>query len=121
MMEYDIHTLLDFMTLFATLWVIYTLRFPLKASYQAEQDSVYSYYVVCARNPQWLSSSGKLPKIVLGVFLFRFSLGGVRVHWGVCYSLLHQGFGWGLRTRAVPRARPGGLSQLAELLGVPDK
>ena len=46
MMEYDIHTLLDFLTLFATLWVIYELRFPLAASYQSEQDSVYSYYVV---------------------------------------------------------------------------
>ena len=56
MMEYDIHTLLDFLTLFATLWVIYTLRFPLKASYQAEQDSVYSYYVVCARPPAALKS-----------------------------------------------------------------
>lgn len=46
MMEYDIHTILDFLTLFATLWVIYTLRFPLKSSYQDEQDSVQSYYVV---------------------------------------------------------------------------
>jgi ER lumen protein retaining receptor len=44
-MEYDIHTLLDFLTLFATLWVIYELRFPLAASYQAEQDSVLAYYV----------------------------------------------------------------------------
>ena len=58
MMEYDIHTLLDFMTLFATLWVIYTLRFPLKASYQAEQDSVYSYYVVRRSRPAGSAAPG---------------------------------------------------------------
>lgn len=46
MMEYDIHTVLDFLTLGATLWVMYTLRMPLKDTYQAEQDSVQSYYVV---------------------------------------------------------------------------
>lgn len=46
MMEYDIHTVLDFLTLGATIWVIYTLRMPLKDSYQAEQDSVQTYYVV---------------------------------------------------------------------------
>ena len=46
MMEYDIHTVLDFLTLGATAWVIYTLQIPLKDTYQAEQDSVQSYYVV---------------------------------------------------------------------------
>lgn len=46
MMEYDIHTVLDFLTLGATLWVMYTLRMPLKHTYQADQDSVQSYYVV---------------------------------------------------------------------------
>ena len=46
MMEYDIHTVLDFLTLGATAWVIYTLRMPLKDTYQAEQDSVQTYYVV---------------------------------------------------------------------------
>ncbi|BDA51668.1 ER lumen protein-retaining receptor [Coccomyxa sp. Obi] len=45
MMEYDIHTVLDFLTLGATVWVIYTLRMPLKDTYQAEQDSVQTYYV----------------------------------------------------------------------------
>lgn len=34
MMEYDIHTLLDALTLVATGWVIYSLRGPLKESYQ---------------------------------------------------------------------------------------
>lgn len=46
MMEYDVHTVLDFLTLGATAWVIYMLRLPLKDTYQAEQDSVQSYYVV---------------------------------------------------------------------------
>ncbi|GAB4822734.1 hypothetical protein N2152v2_009780 [Parachlorella kessleri] len=40
MMEYDIHTLLDFVTLAATGFVIYCLRGPLKESYQAELDSL---------------------------------------------------------------------------------
>jgi hypothetical protein len=31
MMEYDIHTLLDLLTLAATIWVIYTMRTSLKA------------------------------------------------------------------------------------------
>lgn len=34
MMEYDIHTLLDLLTLLATGWVIFSLRGPLKESYQ---------------------------------------------------------------------------------------
>lgn len=47
-MEYDIHTVLDAMTLVATVWVIYELRGPLKSTYQAEQDNLQSYYVVCS-------------------------------------------------------------------------
>ena len=46
-MEYDIHTVLDAMTLVATIWVIYELRGPLKSTYQAEQDNLQSYFVVC--------------------------------------------------------------------------
>ena len=46
MMEYDIHTVLDLLTLIATVWVIYTLRIPLKDTYQEEQDSLQTYYVV---------------------------------------------------------------------------
>ncbi|CAL5224074.1 g6699 [Coccomyxa viridis] len=45
MMEYDIHTVLDLLTLIATVWVIYTLRIPLKDTYQEEQDSVQTYFV----------------------------------------------------------------------------
>ena len=40
MMEYDIHTLLDFITLAATCWVIYELAVPLADTYQADQDAL---------------------------------------------------------------------------------
>lgn len=55
MMEYDIHTVLDFLTLVATVWVIYELRFPLADTYQKDQDTIQAYYVVrCdARAPAW--------------------------------------------------------------------
>jgi len=47
MMEYDIHTLLDAMTLCATVGVIYALTAtPIKNTYQADLDSVRWYYVV---------------------------------------------------------------------------
>ena len=46
MMEYDIHTVLDLLTLVATLWVIYELRFPLADTYQKDQDTIQSYHVV---------------------------------------------------------------------------
>ena len=46
MMEYDIHTILDLLTLLATLWVIYIVRFQLYESYQPEQDSIHDIYVV---------------------------------------------------------------------------
>ena len=46
MMEYDVHTVLDLLTLVATAWVIYTLRVTLKDSYQNEQDTIQTYYVV---------------------------------------------------------------------------
>ena len=46
MMEYDVHTLLDFLTLLATALVIYMLWFPLKDSYQASEDSIQSWFVV---------------------------------------------------------------------------
>ena len=46
MMEYDIHTLLDLLTLAATLWVIYTMRTTLKATYSAQMDSLPLWYVL---------------------------------------------------------------------------
>ena len=48
MMEYDVHTILDLLTLVATGFVIYGLRVPLKDTYQADQDTVQTYYVVRA-------------------------------------------------------------------------
>jgi hypothetical protein len=48
MMEYDIHTVLDGLTLLATLGVIYCMLFTeMKKTYQKEQDIVKFYYVVC--------------------------------------------------------------------------
>ncbi|PSC76101.1 ER lumen -retaining receptor [Micractinium conductrix] len=46
MMEYDIHTLLDAMTLVGTGWVIFSLRGPLKESYQKDLDSTNPLIVV---------------------------------------------------------------------------
>jgi hypothetical protein len=47
MMEYDIHTLLDALTLCATVAVIYALTAtPIKTTYQSDLDSVRWYYVV---------------------------------------------------------------------------
>lgn len=55
MMEYDVHTILDMLTLVATAAVIYELRFKLVDTYQDDQDSVKTYYVVrsapCANSP----------------------------------------------------------------------
>ncbi|XP_019431421.1 PREDICTED: putative ER lumen protein-retaining receptor C28H8.4 [Lupinus angustifolius] len=45
-MEYDIHTILDLATLATTLWVIYMIRFKLKASYMVAKDNLPIYYVV---------------------------------------------------------------------------
>ena len=48
MMEYDVHTLLDLLSLAATAWVIFMMRFRVTDSYQADQDTVKTYYVVRA-------------------------------------------------------------------------
>jgi hypothetical protein len=45
-MEYDIHTILDLATFVTTVWVIYMIRFKLKASYMEEKDNFAIYYVV---------------------------------------------------------------------------
>ncbi|KAL2239227.1 UNVERIFIED_CONTAM: ER lumen protein-retaining receptor [Sesamum indicum] len=44
-MEGDIHTVLDFVTLVSTLWVIYMIRFKLKSTYIVELDNMPLYYV----------------------------------------------------------------------------
>ncbi|KAL8128947.1 hypothetical protein V2J09_018102 [Rumex salicifolius] len=45
-MEYDIHTILDTATLVTTLWVIYMIRFKLRATYMESKDNLAIYYVV---------------------------------------------------------------------------
>ncbi|KAH6810644.1 ER lumen protein retaining receptor family protein [Perilla frutescens var. frutescens] len=44
-MEGDIHTVLDFLTLASTVWVIYKIRFKLKSTYIAKLDCIPLYYV----------------------------------------------------------------------------
>ena len=46
MMEYDIHTVLDLLTLVGTGSVIYALYGPLKETYQKEQDSLNPLFIV---------------------------------------------------------------------------
>ncbi|KAI3926072.1 hypothetical protein MKW98_028208 [Papaver atlanticum] len=45
-MEGDIHTVLDFLTLVATVWVIYMIRFKLNPTYIEELDNMPIYYLV---------------------------------------------------------------------------
>lgn len=45
-MEYNIHTLLDFLTLSATAWVVYMIRFNLKSTYMKDMDTFPIYFVV---------------------------------------------------------------------------
>ncbi|KAF6140147.1 hypothetical protein GIB67_028953 [Kingdonia uniflora] len=45
-MELDIHTFLDFASLITTVWVIYMIRFKLKATYIKDLDTMKIYYAV---------------------------------------------------------------------------
>lgn len=45
-MEFDIHTLLDFLTFLTTAWVIYMMRFKLKATSSEDLDNLPTYYVL---------------------------------------------------------------------------
>ncbi|KAJ8560726.1 hypothetical protein K7X08_022586 [Anisodus acutangulus] len=45
-MEGDIHTILDFVTLVATLWVIYMMKFKLKSSYMENLDTMHYWYLI---------------------------------------------------------------------------
>ncbi|GJM99365.1 hypothetical protein PR202_ga16458 [Eleusine coracana subsp. coracana] len=45
-MEYDIHTILDTATLVATMFVIYMIRFKLRATYMVDKDNFALYYVI---------------------------------------------------------------------------
>jgi len=46
MMEYDIHTVLDLLTLVATGWVVFTMHTKLASTYQAELDTVPYAFVL---------------------------------------------------------------------------
>ena len=48
MMEYDVHTLLDLLTLIATVWVLYTMRTKLARSYNARKDTTQVELIVRA-------------------------------------------------------------------------
>jgi len=65
-MEFDIHTLLDSATLVTTLFVIYMIRFKLKASYMDDKDNFAIYYVVSCSF--FLSFFGSFSRISTCVF-----------------------------------------------------
>ncbi|KAF6261315.1 hypothetical protein COO60DRAFT_1636898 [Scenedesmus sp. NREL 46B-D3] len=77
MMEYDIHTILDGMTLLATVGVLYALWFtPIKSTYQADLDNVKFYYVV-------------IPCVVMAGIAHPFTSHWMvfRILWAVCVYL----------------------------------
>ncbi|KFK30473.1 hypothetical protein AALP_AA7G265600 [Arabis alpina] len=75
-MEYDIHTILDLATLGTTLWVIYMIRFNLKASYMEDKDNFALYYVL-------------VPCAVLAVFIHPSTSHNIlnRISWALCVYL----------------------------------
>ncbi|WIA12340.1 hypothetical protein OEZ85_012391 [Tetradesmus obliquus] len=77
MMEYDIHTVLDGMTLIATSGVLYALWFtPIKSTYQADLDNVKFYYVV-------------IPCVIMAAIAHPFTSHWImfRILWAVCVYL----------------------------------
>ncbi|KAK1348916.1 ER lumen protein retaining receptor [Heracleum sosnowskyi] len=75
-MEGDIHTVLDSLTLLFTLWVIYMIRFKLRASYMAELDTTPLYYVV-------------VPCALLSIFVHPYTKHPLitRILWAFCVYL----------------------------------
>ncbi|XP_010471704.1 PREDICTED: putative ER lumen protein-retaining receptor C28H8.4 [Camelina sativa] len=75
-MEFDIHTLLDSATLVTTLWVIYMIRFKLKASYMEDKDNFAIYYVV-------------IPCVVLSVLIHPSTHHHIvnKISWAFCVYL----------------------------------
>ncbi|XP_027093064.1 putative ER lumen protein-retaining receptor C28H8.4 [Coffea eugenioides] len=74
--EGDIHTVLDFVTLVSTLWVIYMIRFKLKSTYAAELDNMPIYYVV-------------VPCAILAVLIYPYTSHATiyRILWAFCVYL----------------------------------
>lgn len=61
MMEYDIHTVLDFLTLAATGIIVYCMtQTDIALTYQKEQDKVQFYYVVRV----WLCNCSQLASMM---------------------------------------------------------
>ncbi|PWA44191.1 ER lumen protein retaining receptor family protein [Artemisia annua] len=76
MMEHDIHTILDFATLASTLWVIYMIRFKLKATYSEDLDDMPKYYLV-------------VPCFILAMFIYPHTYHShvSKVMWAFCVYL----------------------------------
>eukprot|EP00879_Flechtneria_rotunda_P003395 GHRR01003623.1.p1 GENE.GHRR01003623.1~~GHRR01003623.1.p1 ORF type:complete len:328 (+),score=50.20 GHRR01003623.1:357-1340(+) len=77
MMEYDIHTILDGLTLLATVGVLYALLFtPIKTTYQGDLDTVKCYYVV-------------IPCVVMAAIAHPYTSHWMvfRILWAVCVYL----------------------------------
>ena len=75
-MEYDVHTLLDMMSLAATGGVVYAMRGPLKATYQKEFDTMHNLMVMA-------------PCLVLAVFVHPSTRHNfvLRTMWAFCVYL----------------------------------
>ncbi|XP_013706399.1 ER lumen protein-retaining receptor erd-2.2 isoform X1 [Brassica napus] len=75
-MEYDIHTILDLATLGTTLWVIFMIRFKLRASFMEDKDNFALYYVL-------------VPCVVLAVLIHPSTSHNIlnRISWALCVYL----------------------------------
>ncbi|ESQ53122.1 hypothetical protein EUTSA_v10025877mg [Eutrema salsugineum] len=75
-MEYDIHTILDLATLGTTLWVIFMIRFKLRASYMEDKDNFALYFVL-------------VPCAVLAVLIHPSTSHNIlnRISWALCVYL----------------------------------
>ena len=71
-MEYDIHTILDLATLGTTLWVIFMIRFKLRASFMEDKDNFALYYVVTTSVSFFFFSNKIFSCQLLKLFLFLF-------------------------------------------------
>ncbi|CAL5353429.1 unnamed protein product [Camellia sinensis] len=86
-MEGDIHTVLDFITLVSTLWVIYMMRFKLKSTYTAELDNFAIYYMYNSL----CHSCRTFPSIYTSFIYQPNPLGICRVP-GICFSAASTSF-----------------------------
>ncbi|KAI3806166.1 hypothetical protein L1987_22060 [Smallanthus sonchifolius] len=75
-MENDIHTVLDFATLVATLWVVYMIRFKLEETYSEDLDNMPKYYLV-------------VPCVILALLIYPHTYHSYlsKVMWAFCVYL----------------------------------